>query len=332
MLGARIMAIDAAARVASVSDGRQIGFGKLVWAAGGRPRPLGCRGGDLAGVHVIRSRADVDRLMAELPEIHRVAVIGGGYIGLETAAVLSKLGKTVILFEALDRVLARVSGETLSRFYEEEHRSHGVDLRLEAKIAAIDGVNSKVSGVVMDDGEIIVADAVIVGIGIAPEIGPLQAAGALCSNGVEVDAFCRTSLPDVFAIGDCAAHKNSFAEGERIRLESVQNANDQAATVARYIVGSQEPYEALPWFWSDQYDLRLQTIGLSAGHDEVIVRGSPESRSFTIAYLRGGGLIAFDCVNAARDFSQARALVRSAARPDRVLLADPAISLKSVTS
>src|SRR3546814_252750 len=259
VLNARLTGIDAVAHTATLADGRTISYGKLIWAAGGSPRRLTCSGSALQRVHAVRTRADVDRLMSELPTINEVVVIGGGYIGLEAAAVLSKLGKKVTVLEALDRVLARVAGETLSRFYEAEHRAHGVNVRLNARIDCIEESNGEASGVRMEDGEILPAQCVIVGIGIIPAIDVLKDAGAVCSNGVEVDEFCRTSLPDVFAIGDLANHVNGFADGQRIRLESVQNANDQATTVAKYITGAPAPYTAVPWFWSNQYDLRLRS-------------------------------------------------------------------------
>ena len=328
LLGRRVISVDPQAHVAALSDNSPLFYGKLVWAAGGAPRRLACAGGDLAGVHSVRNRADVDRLLRELDRVTRVVVIGGGYIGLEAAAILTKLGKPVTLLEAAPRVLARVAGEHLSRFYEEEHRARGVDLRLGAAVTGIEGRDGAVSGVRLADGEAICCEMVIVGIGIAPATGPLLAAGAAGSDGVDVDPYCRTSLPDVLAVGDCAAHVNAFAGGKRIRLESVQNANDQAAVAARSIMGALQPYDAPPWFWSNQYDLRLQTVGLSAGHDAALVRGDMASRSFSVVYLKHGRVVALDCVNAARDYAQGRALVaaRAVVPPDQ--LADTSRPLK----
>jgi 3-phenylpropionate/trans-cinnamate dioxygenase ferredoxin reductase component len=331
LLGRRVSRIDAAAHEAGLEDGTAVGYRSLIWAAGGSPRRLGCPGADLGKVHTVRSRADVDRIRAELPGVGRVVVIGGGHIGLETAAVLTGLGKQVVLIEALDRVLARVAGEPISRFYEAEHRAHGVDLRTGVGVDCIEGTQSEASGVRLMDGALVPADMVVVGIGIDAVVAPLAAAGATASNGVHVDAFCRTGLPDVYAIGDCAAHENAFAAGARIRLESVQNAHDQANVAARAIAGAPEPYAAIPWFWSNQYDLRLQTIGLSIGHDDIVVRGAPESRSFSAVYLRQGRVIALDCVNAVRDYVQGRKLVAEGAAPDRARLADPAVPLKELS-
>ena len=329
-LGARVTAVDPAAHRVTTADGAAIGYGTLVWAAGGAPRRLSCAGGDAAGVHAVRTRADVDRMIAELPTVERVVVVGGGYIGLEAAAVLTKLGKRVTVVEALDRVLARVAGEALSRFFEDEHRAHGVEIVLGATVEAITTSGGRASGVALGDGRHLDADLVVVGIGIVPSTAPLIDAGAVGGNGVRVDGQCRTSLADIYAIGDCAAHANRYADGAVIRLESVQNANDQATAAARSILGQAGEYDALPWFWSNQYDLKLQTAGLSTGHDASVVRGDPTSRRFSVVYLRGGQVIALDCVNMAKDYVAGRALVTSGARIDPAVLADPQIALKDL--
>jgi 3-phenylpropionate/trans-cinnamate dioxygenase ferredoxin reductase subunit len=276
----------------------------------------------------VRTRADVDRLIAELPDVSRVLVIGGGYIGLEAAAVLTRLGKHVTVLEAQERVLARVAGVQLSRFYEAEHRAHGVDVRTDVTVACIEERNGAACGVRLADGSVLPGDMVIVGIGIVPAVEPLLAAGGAGVNGVEVDALCRTSLDGVFAIGDCAAHANAYAEGATIRLESVQNANDQAVTVAKLLTGTREPYRAIPWFWSHQYDLKLQTVGLSSGHDRAILRGDPAGRSFSLIYLKAGRVIALDCVNMTRDYVQGRALIETGALVSEERLADTGLPLK----
>lgn len=332
LTGRRVVAVDPDAHVVTTEDGGTIGYGKLIWATGGHARRLSCAGHDLAGVHSVRSRADVDRMMSELASTTRVCVIGGGYIGLEAAAVLTKLGKHVTVLEALDRVLARVAGEPLSRFYEAEHRAHGVDLRLNTVVECIEETDGRASGVRLAGGEIVPCEMVIVGIGIVPAIEPLRAAGAEGGNGVAVDEHGRTSLPDIFAIGDCALHANPFADGLPIRLESVQNANDLATAVARMIVGDPEPYHSVPWFWSNQYDLRLQTVGLSTGHDQAIVRGDPATRSFSLVYLKAGEVIALDCVNATKDYVQGRALVVGHMAIDLARLADATTPLKSLVA
>lgn len=330
-LGSAVTEIDPQAHELTLADGAKVGYGQLIWAAGGDPRRLSCAGADLEGVHGVRDRADVDRMMAQLDAgAKRVVVIGGGYIGLEAAAVLTKLGCQVTLLEALPRVLARVAGEQLSEFYQAEHRAKGVDVRLGVGVDSLEGEGGKVTGVKLADGTVLPADMVVVGIGIIPAVAPLIAAGAAGANGVDVDEFCRTSLPDVYAIGDCAAHANAFADGAVIRLESVQNANDMAATVAKFIMGEPEPYHATPWFWSNQYDLKLQTAGLSTGHDTTVLRGDPATRSFSILYLKGGRLIALDCVNMVKDYVQGRKLVEAGTTIAPEQLADAATPLKDM--
>lgn len=332
LLQQRILAVDPAAHIVTSEAGERFGFGKLIWAAGGSPRRLTCAGGDAAGVHSVRNRADVDRMIAELPDVYGVVVIGGGYIGLEAAAVLRKFNKQVTVLEAQDRVLARVAGEPLSRFYESEHRAHDVDVRLGATVDCIETRDGRATGVRLTDGAVLPAQMVIVGIGILPDVAPLAGAGADMGNGVRVDEYCRTSLDDIYAVGDCAEHRSRWADDAWIRIESVQNANDQATTVAKVICGKAEPYGAIPWFWSNQYDLKLQTVGLSTGFDNVIVRGETASRSFSVVYVRNGVVIALDCVNSVRDYTHGRLLVQTGSRVDPAQLADPAVPLKALVA
>jgi 3-phenylpropionate/trans-cinnamate dioxygenase ferredoxin reductase subunit len=280
-------------------------------------------------MHVVRTRADVDRMLDGLDDVAEVAIVGGGYIGLEAAAVLRKMGKKVTVLEAMDRVLARVAGEPLSRFYEAEHRAHGVDVRLGVEITAIEG-DGYVTGVRLGDGDVVPTQMVIVGIGIIPAVAPLLNAGAAGGAGVDVDAYCRTSLPDIFAIGDCAAHANAFAGGNIMRVESVQNANDMANAVAKSLTGELTQYHAVPWFWSNQYDLRLQTVGISAGYDTTILRGDPDTRSFSLIYLKAGKVIALDCVNATKDYVQGRLFVTDGLSPTADQLANTAVTLKEL--
>jgi 3-phenylpropionate/trans-cinnamate dioxygenase ferredoxin reductase component len=324
-----IVAVEAAAKAVTSEAGDTFGYGSLIWATGGIPRRLRCEGGDLAGVHLLRSRADVEAIKRELEHSSKVVVVGGGYIGLETAAVLSARGKRVVLVEALDRVLARVAAPELSRFYEAEHRARGVDIRLSQTVAAIEG-EGRARAVRMASGERIEADLMIVGIGIAAAAEPLLAAGAEGGEGVHVDEHCRTSLPGIYAVGDCAAHVNRFGDGRRLRIESVQNAHDQASTAAKAIFGQPEPYQAMPWFWSNQYDLRLQTLGLTAGYDTTVVRGRPEERSWSLIYLRRGRVIALDCVNATKDYVQGRKLILAGTAFDPARLADASVPLKAL--
>jgi len=330
LTGRTVTAVDPAARTVT-ANGETIGYGALVWATGGKPRRIACDGHHLAGIHTVRTRADVDAMAGELADVSQIAVIGGGYIGLEAAAVLSKLGKQVTVLESQDRVLARVAGEPLSRFFEAEHRAHGVTIRTGVQVEAIEG-ETRVTGVRLASGEVIPAQLAIVGIGIEPAVAPLLAAGASGGNSVLVDAQCRTSLPDIYAIGDCALHANPYAGDRMIRLESVQNANDQATAAAKTICGLEASYDAVPWFWSNQYDLKLQTVGISAGHDQAILRGDPGTRSFSVVYLAGGRVIALDCVNAIKDYVQGRKLVAEGLIIAPAALADAATPLKELSA
>jgi len=331
MLGERVASLDPEAHSVRTAADRTISYGKLIWAGGGAARPLSCPGASASGVMAVRTRADADRLVEVLPGSDRFVIIGGGYIGLEAAAVLRKFGKQVTLLEAQDRLLARVAGPELSAFFAAEHSAHGVDLRFDTVAQAIEtDAEDRATGVRLANGDIVPADAVIVGIGIVPETGPLLVAGASGGDGVDVDAYCQTSLPDIYAIGDCAAHENRFAGGRRMRVESVQNANDQARAAVQHIIGEPAPYDAVPWFWSNQYDLRLQTVGLSIGYDQTILRGDPATRSFSIVYLKQGHVIALDCVNMTKDYVQGRAHVVARSKLDLTALGDAAIPLKEV--
>ncbi len=329
--GRRVEAVDPTGRLVRLADGERIGWGRLLWAAGGTPRRLPVPGAELPGVHAVRTRADIDAIAAALPAVRRVAIIGGGYIGLEAAAVLRKLGRAVTVLEAQPRLLARVAGLAVADFIAAEHRAHGVDVRLGVRVTGIAaGPDGRAAGVALAEGAMVPADLIIVGIGIIPAVGPLLAAGAQGGDGVDVDAHGRTSLPGIWAAGDCARHANAFAGGAWIRLESVQNAHDQAAAAARDMAGQAQPYAAVPWFWSDQYDLKLQTVGLQAGHDSAIVRGDPATRRFSVVYLREGRVVALDCINSPRDYAQGRALVAAGVpAPSRDALADPEVPLKA---
>jgi 3-phenylpropionate/trans-cinnamate dioxygenase ferredoxin reductase subunit len=327
----RIVGINPKDKVVWSEDGVAWRYGALVWAAGGRARRLGCPGKDLQGVHTIRNRADVDAITRELAHVQRAVVIGGGYIGLEAAAALSKLGKIVTLLETMDRVLARVAGVALSRFFEQAHRAEGVEIRLGTSVDCLLESQGRVCGVRLATGEVVPAELAIVGIGIAPCVELLLEAGAAGGNGVLVDEQCRTSLPDVYAIGDCALHRNRFAmAADLVRLESVQNAVDMATSVARGLAGLPRAQPGVPWFWSEQYNLKLQTVGLSADHDATVLRGDPTGGSFSVIYLRSGAVIALDCVNTPQDYIQGRALVLARASVDLRLLADIRQPLKQL--
>lgn len=311
--------------VAHAEDGRSFGFGTLVWAAGGHARRLACPGAELGGVHMIRTRQDDDDLRADLRTAEQIVIVGGGYVGLEAAAVLAKAGKQVTVVEAQTRLLARVAGPEVSDFYKAAHEAHGVKILLDAQVEALEG-DTRVTAVRLADGSALAADLVIAGIGLVPSVAPLGL------DAVEVDGHCRTTLPQVYAIGDCAAHQNRYAGGARIRLESVQNAVDMAKAAAAHIVhgDAARPYDACPWFWSNQYDLKLQTVGLSIGHDARVVRGDPASGNWSLVYLRAGAVVALDCINAPRDYVQGKALVERGAVIAPDLLADAQRPLKSL--
>ncbi|MEL7197976.1 MAG: FAD-dependent oxidoreductase [Pseudomonadota bacterium] len=331
-LGHAVTDIDPIAHTVTLSDGSVTGYRKLIWSGGGDPRRLPIPGANQKGVFYVRDKKDADAMMSALEAgAQRAVVIGGGYIGLEAAAVLRKMGCEVTLVETLDRLLARVAGPELSEFFANEHRTQGVDVRLGEAVKTIAAEGGKVTGVQLDSDEFLPADMVVVGIGIVPAVGPLIAAGAAGSNGVDVDFCCRTTLDDVYAIGDCAAHANPFADNAVIRLESVQNAHDMANTVAKAIMGDKQEYNALPWFWSNQYDLKLQTAGLNLDYDATVLRGDPETRKFTVVYLKEGKPIAFDCVNTMKDYVQGSKMLKAGADPiDPELLADTDVQLKEM--
>jgi 3-phenylpropionate/trans-cinnamate dioxygenase ferredoxin reductase subunit len=311
--------------VATADDGRIFAFGTLIWAAGGHARRLACPGADLGGVHVIRTRHDDDDLRADLHIAQRIVIIGGGYVGLEAAAVLVKQGKQVTVVEAQPRLLARVAAEPVSAFYKATHEAHGVEILLDAQVAALEGAQ-RVSGVRLADGRLLPADLVIAGIGLVPSVAPLGV------EAVTVDGHCRSDLPHVYAIGDCAAHANAFAGGAVIRLESVQNAVDMAKAAAAHIVqgDAAKPYRACPWFWSNQYDLKLKSVGFSFGIVGGVVGRDPASGSWSLVYLRAGAVIALDCINAPKDYVQGKALVERGARISPALLADAGVPLKQM--
>jgi 3-phenylpropionate/trans-cinnamate dioxygenase ferredoxin reductase subunit len=326
MLGNPVVAIDAGARKVTLADGGSLGYDKLVLAIGGHARPIPVPGADLPGVHVLRTVADVEAIRAKLKPGVRVAIVGAGYIGLECAATFRKLGHDVTVIEMMDRVMNRVVAPEMSRFYQAEHTNHGVNLLTEQRVRGLLGDDS-VHAVECADGTQVPADLVIVGIGLVPNCALAQAAGLACDDGIAVDDHCRTSDPDIYAIGDCCSHP-SPRYGRRIRLESVDNAFEQAKSAAANICGKPTPHDKTPWFWSDQYELKLQIVGLSQHYDSVILRGDPATRSFSCCYLRDGELIALDAVNHAKDFMAARKLIAERARPDLAKLADDAVALR----
>jgi 3-phenylpropionate/trans-cinnamate dioxygenase ferredoxin reductase subunit len=324
--GRRAMRLDAAARVVELDDGRRLGYRKLLLATGARARRMDVPGADLDGVHALRTLADVEAIRRDLAPGGRAVIVGAGYIGLECAASLAGFGMSVTVIEVAERVMSRVVAPDMSAFYAARHRAHGVEVLLRRQVTAFEGVGH-VRAVRCADNSLYPADVVIVGIGIRPNVELAADAGIACDNGIAVDEHCETSDPDVFAIGDCASFP-SQRYGRRIRLESVDNAFEQARTAAANLCGRPVIHDKVPWFWSDQYDLKLQIVGLAEGYDHVVLRGDPDSLAFACCYLRGDELLALDAVNDNRDFMPARRLVAERARFDLGRLADPATPLR----
>jgi len=320
-LGRRATALDLARRRVRLDDDRELTYDRLLLATGSRVRKLDVPGTALPGVHYLRTIADADRIAADLAPAARVLLIGAGYIGLEVAAVLCQRGHAVTVLEALDRVLSRVASPEISVFYDQCHRAAGVELHYSAAVKAIHGT-ARVASVETADGRSFACDVVILGIGIVPNIELAAAAGLKCDNGIVVDEHGRTTDSHVVAAGDCTNHLHPFF-GRRLRLESVPNAVHQAKVAAATLLGTPTPYSEVPWFWSDQYDLKLQVVGLSTGHDEVVVRGDPATRSFAAYYLGAGQLLAVDAVNSPKDFLAGKKLVAARAKPAPDVLRDP---------
>ena len=329
--GVAVRAVDRAAKRVELTDGTSLPYAKLILATGSQPRPFALEGATLDGVLTLRTLADSDALRARLQPGARVAVIGAGYIGLEAAAAARQLGFDVTVFEAAPRVLGRVTSELVSAFYQNEHRAQGVDLRLDAKIDAFVGDDGKLAGIKLASGEIVPAAVALVGIGIVPDVALAEAAGLECDNGIVVDDDARTSDPDIFAIGDCTLRPLAHY-GRSGRLESVHNALEQAKLAASAIAGKPRPACEVPWFWSDQYDLKLQTAGLHGGHDRIVVRGTPEARSLALYYLKGRTLLAVDAVNAMADFLCGKKLAGTGIELDLDALAAPDTDIKQFTA
>jgi len=297
-------------------------YGRLVWTAGGRARSLPTPGADLGGVYQVRSLDDAERLKAELGSAGRALVVGAGYIGLEMASALVGLGLEVTVAEAGQRVLERVTSRTVSDFFERVHVRAGVDLRLQTTVTGFNGVDDRVVSATLSDGSDVACDIVVLGVGMQANCEVLAAAGAACGVGVEVDQLGRTSLEAVWAAGDCTDQIHPYARGQRVRLESVQSANDQAKVVASDLLGAPAASEEVPWFWSDQYSIKFKSAGIRAGYDTVITRGDPSTDAFSVLYLAGRQLVAIDCVNRPSDFAQGRALIKQGGSADGVDLSD----------
>jgi 3-phenylpropionate/trans-cinnamate dioxygenase ferredoxin reductase subunit len=325
-LGTRVTGIDRAARRVALADGGQVDYSQLVLLTGARPRRLPADvGGDLPGVLVMRSLADADAMAPHLVAGQRLLVVGGGYIGLEAAAVAATKGLRVTLLEATPRILQRVAAPATADYFRAVHRSRGVDIREGVALRRLLAEQGRVCGAELGDGRRIDADLVLVGIGVQANVELAERAGLAIDNGIAVDEFCRSSDPAILAAGDCC----SFPfRGRRIRLESVQNANDQAAAAAHTVAGKPMPYAALPWFWSDQYDTKLQIAGLNQGYDEAIARPGKTERSLSVWYYQGDSLLAVDAINDAAAYVTAKKLLERGAGVAKAAVRDPAAQFK----
>ncbi|MBV8306900.1 MAG: FAD-dependent oxidoreductase [Gammaproteobacteria bacterium] len=327
--GRRVTEIARRERRVRLDDGLVLPYDALLLATGSRPRQLLAPGRELGGVHYLRTLVDADRIRAECAAGGRLVIIGGGYIGLEVAATARERGMEVTVLEMAPRVMSRVTSPEVSAFYEAEHARHGVRIRCNEALRALQGDarTGRVRAVLTESGGEYPADLVIAGVGVAPADELAQAAGLECENGVVTDAYCRTADEAIYAAGDCASHL-SRQYGRHLRLESVDNAFEQGTTVALNLLGGETVHDKVPWFWSDQFDLKLIIIGLSSGYDTAVLRGSPATRSFSVCYLRGGELVALDSINTPKDQMAARKLIPVHARPNLDRLADPAVALR----
>ncbi len=318
-LGVRVEVIDRANKSVTLTNGDTMAYDKL-----------DIPGGKLKGVHYIRTLADALALKAEAKEGNKAVIVGGGYIGLETAASLRKLGMEVTVLEMMGRVLERVTAPEMSEYYAKLHTSHGVKIITEAQALELQG-NERVEKVICNNDLSLDANMVIIGIGVIPNTELAEQAGLTVSNGIEVNEFAQTNDPDIVAAGDVTFHPNSIL-GFSLRLESVPNAMEQAKTAAASICGNEKVYSALPWFWSDQYDVKLQIAGFNMGYDNVILRGNPDDNKFVGWYMKGDTILAADCVNSSKEFMTAKKLVAQKISATAEQLSDVDFDLKSLLS
>lgn len=321
----RVEKINREAKTVTTSSGDAIEYDKLLISTGSRPRILNIEGSDLDGIHYLRTIDDVDGIRAAMDSVQNICIVGGGYIGLEVAAVATKMGKQVTVLEMEGRILQRVTTPDMSEFYHNLHTSRGVNIMVDTMVSGFEGDGS-VSSVLCGD-EKIAAELVIVGIGIIPNVELAQEAGLECDNGIVVDDHCRTSDPDIYSAGDCSNHPNPLL-GRRLRLESVPNAMEQARTACSNMLGGDKVYAAIPWFWSDQYELKLQMVGFSADGDSSVTRGDKSANEFAVFYLNDGKVVAVDAVNSPREFMVCKQLYGKAV--NEADLADPEFELKSL--
>ena len=331
LLSVRATQIDRSTKTVELEHGGSVSYDALIIATGSRPRALPVQGADLDGVFDLRDLADVERIRPRMIEGQKLVIVGAGYIGLEAAAVARQMGLDVTVLEMESRVLARVTSPVMSEFFEAEHTRQGVSVRTEARLSSLVGADGKVTTAVLADGTELEADIVLVGIGILPNVELAEGAGVACSNGILTDRDARTNDPRVFAAGDCAA-RQLVHYGRKGRLESVHNAIEQGKLAAAAIMGKPRPTEDCPWFWSDQYDLKLQIAGLSQGYDETVVRGDIDARKFAVFYLQNGKLIAVDAVNSPPEFLASKKLIMTGARLAPETLSDTSQSMKEIAA
>jgi 3-phenylpropionate/trans-cinnamate dioxygenase ferredoxin reductase component len=325
-LGVRAERLDPKTRRVALAGGEEMAYDRLLLCLGAESRQLACPGIELSGLHYLRGIADVAAIQAKTKPGARVVIIGGGYIGLETAATCRKLGCEVTVLEMADRVMNRVVAPSVSQFFSREHRAHGVNLICDARVVGLEG-RGRVERVLCADGTQHEADLLIVGVGCVAATRLASDAGLACDNGILVDEYCRTSDAAIFAAGDCTNHPSRHF-GRRIRLESVDNAFEQAKTAALNMLDRNIVHDKVPWFWSDQFENKLLIIGLSQDHDRAILRGDPATRSFSVCYLKQGELLALEAVNHSKDYMAARKVISERMRLNPEKLSDPSIALK----
>jgi 3-phenylpropionate/trans-cinnamate dioxygenase ferredoxin reductase subunit len=331
LVGERAISIEPVQRRVNLASGASLPYEKLVLAVGAQNLMLPIPGAELDGVLYLRSLDEATTMKRRIESTQEIVVIGGGFIGLEVAAVARSLGKSVTVLEALPRLMSRVVAPAISDFFGQLHSSRGVKILCSSAVAELTGSNGKVSGVKLNDGAFFPADLVLVGIGVTPNSELARDAGLAVANGIAVDENLQTTDENIFAIGDCAEHPNPFA-GTRIRLESVQNAADQAQHAAAQIVGHPGPYRSVPWFWTDQYDIKLQMAGISQGHDRTVTRGNPESSKLSVFYFRQNRLLAIDSINRPLDHMIGRKLIAAGASVTPEQAADESVDLKKLGS
>jgi 3-phenylpropionate/trans-cinnamate dioxygenase ferredoxin reductase component len=325
-LGVRALRLDPKARSVALSNGEAVAYDRLLLCVGAIARRLSCPGSDLDGIHYLRKMGDADAIRTSLQPGARVVIVGGGYIGLETAATARELGCQVTVLEMADRVMNRVVASNVSEYFEREHRSHGVKILCNSRVARLEG-GARVESVICADGSSYPADILLVGVGAIADSQLASDAGLHCDNGIVVDGNCRTSDLQIFAAGDCSNYFSNRYQA-RVRLESVDNAFEQSKVAALNMLDKPALYDRVPWFWSDQYDNKLLIVGISSGHELQVTRGDPATRSFSVCYLKGGELLAVEAINHSKDYMAARKLIPERFRPDLDKLADMNVAIR----